>query len=1214
MKVKKVIKGEANVLLREASFHTGTHHPLKLSTILDSGTTIHVFNDLSRLHNFRKAPRNHYLYAGDTEVPILGYGDRYVEVTRPNGTKGTLRLKNVAFCTDFATNLVSFRLLREKGYYWDNKGDRNFLKRKDDTIMGKMQEIHGQQVIEHVPLTHRNMAYVAARLPRRRGTRIDSRDPRPDSKGDARLWHLRMGHPGPMSLHHLGKEAIGVKLKGPKTTECQHCSLAKIKRQNSRRPPDREVDKPLVELHIDWTDLKKARAGFVRVMFIHDAFSGRSFPYFMTTHGEEKETLRILKDFIPFIQAKYNLKVNTIRSDNEMKRKKTVQWLRTQGITLEPSAPNTQAQNGAAERSGGVIIEKARAMRIGANLPHDLWNEIVNCAVYLRDRTPRESNGWKSPYERFHTFLARKRRRPQLAHLKAYGCRAYAMTSEAQLKKKRLKKLDPRAHIGYLVGYDSTNIYRIWIPHKGIVISTRDVIFDEKTFFDGKRTNLSGELIAEMDELIEKIKLPEPQAINEALLEEDEEVFEPTAIEEDSDDDEPIQDFDEDEDLQLARALEDAYRTPPPSDDDEDCPTAFHVEYPVEVSNDVTEGPSEESHRICQSPEGGPESTHKEEKEPAREPQEERFKYFIPEKITSPFHGAFVAGRRSRDVRIHKKNLPPLPQSVKDLETHPLREPFKKAQQTHLESHQQMKSFHETDKKHAKGQQILSSMWVFVYKTDKHGFLQKCKARLVVCGNQQAQGDLPTRATTLASAAFRTLMAITAKFDLETIQMDAVNAFVHCDLDEIVYMKMPPGYAKPGRVLRLQKALYGLRRSPLLWQKNLTGSLRELGFREVPQEPCVMLNGGVIVFFYVDDIVFCHRKKDKEKTDRLIKELQKEYNMNVLGELKWFLGIHVLRDRRQKKLWLSQEAFIEKIANQYEIELSGRLPDTPMAESELLPSPPSLTDKADKASVLRYQRKTGSLLYVAITTRPDIAFAVSRLARFNQNPSQVHQEAANRVIQYLYSTRSKAICYGGDTGVRGDGARAFVCASDASFADNTVDRKSSQGYIMTLFGGPIAWRANKQDTVTTSSTEAELLALSQTAKEAIFISRLFKAMTLRLNEPLVIDCDNTQTLRLIKEDSAKLITKLRHVDIHQHWLRQEYAMKRVLFQWKPTKEMIADGLTKALPRQKHENFVKMVGMVDIRDRLNAEKRMEDLKDALMARKGPNTEIEVRLTH
>src|SRR6266480_1316931 len=289
-----------------------------------------------------------------------------------------------------------------------------------------------------------------------------------------------------------------------------------------------------------------------------------------------------------------------------------------------------------------------------------------------------------------------------------------------------------------------------------------------------------------------------------------------------------------------------------------------------------------------------------------REAQLERFADFYTEKIISPYHGAFMAGRRVKDPKIHKRNLPPLPESNRDLETHPFRDRFKEAQRDHLKSHEQMKSFIETDKIHAKGQRVLSSMWVFVYKTDKHNFLQKYKARLIVCGNQQARGDLPTRATTLTSTAFRTLMAITVKFDLKTVQMDAVNAFIHCDLDEVVYMKMPPGYMKQGKVLRLRKALYGLRRSPLLWQTNLTSSLRSLSFKEVPQEPCVMLNGGIVVFFYVDDIVFCYRKHEEERTRALIRELQKTYTMNILGELRWFLGIHVLRDRRQRLLWLSQ--------------------------------------------------------------------------------------------------------------------------------------------------------------------------------------------------------------------------------------------------------------------------------------------------------------------
>ena len=295
---------------------------------------------------------------------------------------------------------------------------------------------------------------------------------------------------------------------------------------------------------------------------------------------------------------KYKLDVSVIRADNELRRKETLSWMRSQGITFEPSAPNTQAQNSMAERSGGVIVEKARAMRISANLPHDLWNEIVNCAVYLRDRTPREGNGWKSLYEKFYTYTSGRATKPQLAHLKAYGCRAYAMTANAQRKKKRRMKLDPQAHISYLVSYNSTNIYRIWIPHKGVVISTRDVIFDEKTFFDSKRTDLSDELIAELDTLIEKVKLPETQAINEALLEEDEEVLEPAVEVESDDGDEPIQDFNQNEDLKLAKALEDAYLTPPYTDDeDEGSPCAFYVEYPLDRTAAALEQPPQTSLR-----------------------------------------------------------------------------------------------------------------------------------------------------------------------------------------------------------------------------------------------------------------------------------------------------------------------------------------------------------------------------------------------------------------------------------------------------------------------------------------------------------------------------------------------------------------------------------------------------------------------------------------
>ena len=180
-----------------------------------------------------------------------------------------------------------------------------------------------------------------------------------------------------------------------------------------------------------------------------------------------------------------------------------------------------------------------------------------------------------------------------------------------------------------------------------------------------------------------------------------------------------------------------------------------------------------------------------------------------------------------------------------------------------------------------------------------------------------------------------------------------------------------------------------------------------------------------------------------------------------------------------------------------------------------------------------YQQKVGSLLFAAIAIKPNLAFAVLRLFRFNQRPGKRHHQEADRVFHYLFQTQDYCIRYWGDS----QDLSSFVCASDASFGDNTLDRKSSQGYIMKLFGGAVAWRANKQDTVTTSSTEAELLAISQTAKEAIYLSCLMQALNFVIPEALTIECDNAQTIRLLVDESMKLQTKLRNVDIHSHLVR-----------------------------------------------------------------------------
>ncbi|EXU94526.1 reverse transcriptase domain protein [Metarhizium robertsii] len=1135
--------------------------------------------------------KEHYLIAGNSEVKIEGYGRVDLPVTRPDGSIGILRIKDAAYCPTFAVNAVSFQCLYDRGIRWDTISTPTRLIHKSGTLICIVQRYYKQWVLEYQETTDDSLKAAAAYMARRRHT---SRDPRAQSAADGTLWHNRLGHPSPKTIEQLGIKCLGIRVRGPKTVECDHCGQGKMHRQISRRRPIRP-NKPFEEIWVDWTDLTEDYQGYTRVMFITDAYSGLVFPYFLKSHGLGKENRRILRDFFNWIEAQYSFKPKAIRSDGELFSKEVRKELKLRSIEAKKSAPNTQAQNGGAERSGGAIMEKARTMRIAAKLPHNLWKDIVEAACYLRNRTPLERNKWHSP------FGSVFKKQPILSHLKAYGCKAFAMTADAQLKLHRKQKLEPRAHIGYLVGYQSSNIYKIWVPHKNRVILTRDVIFNESSFFENKIAQ--PELRQSISQLLEEIEIPEEQQVMESMLEE-----EPFNNSDESDEEEILDeivvdtgmqdesDGEDDEDA-CERSGELGYMTPPLTDPElEESPEAiFTANLPIRHRSGHPEGVDTKGHNpnCCD---------YKVEQVRANY----RFHEFHPIRIETAVHGAFNAGIKFRP---HKRVLPEAPKTMKDLQGHPFQDEFMKAQQEHLASHGQMNSFVEVLWSRAKGQRILSCMWVFTYKTDKHGHLQKCKARLVVCGNQQEKNALPTRATTLASMSFRALMAIAAEHDLELEQMDAVNAFVNCELDEVVYMRMPPGYEKYGRVLRLKKALYGLRRSPLLWQKELTKSLQELGFQPVPQEPCIMTKGSVMVFFFVDDIIWAYRKADEEIAKEAIEGLKLRYKMTQLGEPKWFLGIHILRNRRNRTIWLTQDAYIDKVAHKFSVQLEGKVPATPMGLEELLKS----ETQATKKSIEVYQQKVGSILFAAISTRPDIAFAVSRLARHNLNPSDVHHRAADRVIQYLYFTRSFGLRLGNQSQQNNKSVEIFIGSSDASFADNTDDRKSSQGYVLKLYGGPIAWKASKQTTVTTSSTEAELLAASEAAKEMIAAGRLLNSLRIKLDEPLHLEIDNKQTIRLLVEESAKLTTQLRHVDIYQHWLRQQVQNNQINVRWVESKDMIADGMTKSLPKVRHIEFLRQLRIEDIRSRIGNEAKLEEARSKVRERlQNPDNELDLEL--
>jgi hypothetical protein len=210
------------------------------------------------------------------------------------------------------------------------------------------------------------------------------------------------------------------------------------------------------------------------------------------------------------------------------------------------------------------------------------------------------------------------------------------------------------------------------------------------------------------------------------------------------------------------------------------------------------------------------------------------------------------------------------------------------------------------------------------------------------------------------------------------------------------------------------------------------------------------------------------------------------------------------------------------VAKKYDIAGMNVIPRTPIATEELV----KWHEEATKQDTKLYQEMVGSALYTAILIRPDVAFATAKLLQFLMNPGPKHLRAIKRVLRYLFLMKETALQYGNYNELQ-----LVRIASDSSFADGLETRRLTQGYLFMLFGGPVIWKAIRQPSVTTSSTEAEIVALQATAKELIGMKRFFEEIRLSLGVPWEIFCDNQQTIRLVVNEGARIQTQLRYVDI-----------------------------------------------------------------------------------
>ena len=258
------------------------------------------------------------------------------------------------------------------------------------------------------------------------------------------------------------------------------CRLAKAKQVISRRTDHEEATQgPFDRVSYDLIPMTEAYNKDKWISHFRCYQTGMNHIY---THPKKSDANDVVQEYCQMIQIRYNASLRFFRSDGEgTLGTRFDQLIQSRGMVSERTAPDTPSQNGHSERSGGVIISTARSMRIHARLPENLWPEIVKTAGYLLNRTPTKALTWKTSFE---LVTGNK---PNLSHLQVYGCKAYSLSHGIP----RMHKLRPRALIGYLIGYDSTNIYRIWLPTQDRVIRTRDVTFNEKALYDPNDTDLT---------------------------------------------------------------------------------------------------------------------------------------------------------------------------------------------------------------------------------------------------------------------------------------------------------------------------------------------------------------------------------------------------------------------------------------------------------------------------------------------------------------------------------------------------------------------------------------------------------------------------------------------------------------------------------------------------------------------------------------------------
>ena len=472
--------------------------------------------------------------------------------------------------------------------------------------------------------------------------------------------------------------------------------------------------------------------------------------------------------------------------------------------------------------------------------------------------------------------------------------------------------------------------------------------------------------------------------------------------------------------------------------------------------------------------------------------------------------------------------------------------------------------------KRPKDYSIIGTKWVFRNKLDEHGNVIRNKARLVAKGYNQEEGiDFDeTFAPVARLEAIRLLLAYACFMKFKLFQMDVKSVFLNGFIAEEIYVEQPPGFenhAFSNHVFRLNKALYGLKQAPRAWYERLSKFLLNNGFSRGNVDTTLFIkrnqNDMLIIQIYVDDIIF--GSTNESLCQDFAKLMQGEFEMSMMGELTFFLGLQIKQSK--EGISITQSKYTKELLKRFGMENCKPI-GTPM-------SPSCKLDKDDegKSVDLKYYRgMIGSLLYLT-ASRPDIMFSVCLCARYQSNPKESHLNAVKRILRYLNGTQTIGLWYSKDSQIN------LLGYSDADFAGCKLDRKSTSGTCQFLGVNLISWFSKKQNSVALSTAEAEYIAAGSCCAQILWIKQQLEDFGIKLNET-PIRCDNTSAINLSKNPIQH--SRSKHIEIRHHFIREHVQNKNIILEYVCTENQLADIFTKALSEDRFCEIRRNLGILD----------------------------------